>query len=211
MAMPDGFIPPLPDIHRLSVCAGSAALFGPLAYDGASVTEQRCHDVACRCRRDRSHRGTGLREPANDLQMDVELCYCCASTVIATGSRWSLFYCDPCAHRVRRLSRDAGFALIPLGRHSVMNGVSLPARDAAKRHRRAAFASAAMQVFDCIGRVHAWRRIIVAERIDAIRPGARSVPLAEYLAYCKRHAPSRPEMFRRLWRYFDVDSRVTDA
>lgn len=201
MATRDRFVPPLPDIRRLSVCAGSAALFGPLRYDDVAVTEQRCRNVECRYRRDRTHRGTGLREATNDLRMDVELCHCCASTIMTTGSRWSLFYCDPCADRVRKLERDAGCALIPLGRHSAMNGGALSGADAAKPRRRAAFVRATMGIFDRIGRVDDWRRLVVAERIDAIRPGAHSMPAMEYLSWCKRHAPSRPEMFRRLCRY----------
>jgi hypothetical protein len=202
-------VTPIPNIERLAVCAGSAAFIGPLAYgDAPPAIEQLCGYSDCPYRDDTSHQGRGLPQPDNDLQMEVELCYGCAAVMIPAGSRWSLFYCDPCAEMVRELARNAGDVLLPFGRHSIMNRISLSGASAVDPHQRAAFADASMGMFARIDRLYAWRALVVAERIEVIQPGARSVAAQAYLAHCARHAPSRPDMFRQLCRYFGIEGVV---
>jgi hypothetical protein len=62
-----------------------------------------------------------------------EICYCCGLEVIPSGSKWSLFYCRDCKARIRKLNEMIGRCIIPYGRHSLMNGVSLSGKNAKDR------------------------------------------------------------------------------
>ena len=46
-----------------------------------------------------------------------------------SGSKWSVWFCDACQHRVSTLNGSVGRCVIPIGRHSLMNGVGAPARE----------------------------------------------------------------------------------
>lgn len=58
-----------------------------------------------------------------DFNRKYELCWCCGLEIIPSGSKFSSFYCRDCKARIWYLNQKLGQCLIPLGRHSVMNGV----------------------------------------------------------------------------------------
>jgi hypothetical protein len=49
---------------------------------------------------------------------------------VSSGSKWSLFFCEDCKMRVVAHNQGAGRCVIPIGRHSIMNGVFLSRADA---------------------------------------------------------------------------------
>ena len=76
-------------------------------------------------------RDDGWRERewgTRDIAALVDLCHLCARNTMKSGTRWSWYACDICL-KVNRIvgevfgSRRAG--ALPLGRHSIMNGVTL--------------------------------------------------------------------------------------
>jgi hypothetical protein len=58
-----------------------------------------------------------------DFNKAYETCYCCGLEVIQTGSRWSTFFCRDCRKAIRKFNDSVGTCVIPLGRHSMMNGI----------------------------------------------------------------------------------------
>jgi hypothetical protein len=48
--------------------------------------------------------------------------------LLASGSRWSPFFCRPCQERVRALNHAVGRLVIPVGRRSMMNGIAAGGR-----------------------------------------------------------------------------------
>jgi hypothetical protein len=60
-----------------------------------------------------------------DLNYGFEMCRYCQAEVIASGSRWSTFYCEHCRPPVLQIndSLDSrGLVSLPIGRHSLMHG-----------------------------------------------------------------------------------------
>ena len=60
---------------------------------------------------------------AGDLNSDAHLCRTCLLTVVIGSTRWSLYHCADCKPAVVLLNRLARRCVIPIGPHSIMNGV----------------------------------------------------------------------------------------
>jgi ADP-ribosylglycohydrolase len=60
-----------------------------------------------------------------DFNELVSLCYCCGQEVLKSGSRWSTWFCEDCKHKVIQLNAQVQRCVIPIGRHSMMNGIGL--------------------------------------------------------------------------------------
>lgn len=74
----------------------------------------------CRCSNSK-----GVRPFHGDFDSGFEICWYCQAELIASGSRWSTFYCEQCRPAVLELndSLDArGLVSLPIGRHSLMHG-----------------------------------------------------------------------------------------
>lgn len=203
-------IEPVVSTDHLYVCSGSGGLFGPFAFDAGPPThEQRCHAKDDAYRQEPWHqRRTDLPEAIDDSPVVLSLCLCCASTLIASGSKFSSFFCHDCDASAKELRDIAGFPLIPLGRHSLTNGLGLTGATAADPDKVAAFVSASKELFARIDRLDVWRRGVVADFVDAISPGASHVHAAAYLAFTAQQAPPKTELFRQLCRYFGVDAEA---
>jgi hypothetical protein len=105
---------------RLELCRTCLHLRGPF-YDEFN----RCERVQpCSC--------DPIQPPWNafDYNECAELCRCCAAECVSSGSKWSLFFCEDCKMRVVAHNQGAGRCVIPIGRHSIMNGVFLSRADA---------------------------------------------------------------------------------
>ena len=69
--------------------------------------------------------------PGVDCPSGFHLCFMCAASKAGGTSRWSWNACESCLKFNNRLKSKSG-ASLPLGRHSIMNGVSVP-MNASKR------------------------------------------------------------------------------
>ena len=121
----------------------------------------------------------------HDIAALVDLCHLCARNTMKSGTRWSWYACETCLEVNRVVgavfgSRKAG--ALPLGRHSLMNGVTLNAGS----HDDAA---AAGFVVLLRGLTKVWERIFEWAPEEAGRLAASSgwdlgegaVPLVEWL------------------------------
>jgi hypothetical protein len=76
-----------------------------------------------------------------DCPSGFHLCYICARTMVGGTSRWSWEACNFCLTANSGTQKKFGFSLA-LGRHSIMNGISIPLREkitADDQHRHALF------------------------------------------------------------------------
>ena len=102
-------------LHRpanLQLCVACRGLRGP--YGG--------FDNLCRC-----HRDTWDRHPVprcGHLSNNVHFCRSCLSALAPGCSRWTVYYFVDCRPPVVVLNRLAGRCVVPIGPHSMMNGVS---------------------------------------------------------------------------------------
>lgn len=101
-------------LHRpehLQLCTTCCGLRGP--FDG--------FDNLCRC-----DRGAWDRSPlprCGDLSSNAHLCNSCITALAPGSSRWTSYYCADCRPHVFVLNRLAGRCLVPIGPHSIMNGI----------------------------------------------------------------------------------------
>ena len=72
----------------------------------------------CRCEEYKEYEGV-------DCPSGYHLCYMCAATVVGGTGRYSWNACESCLKFNRSLPGKYGFSL-PLGRHSIMNSISVP-------------------------------------------------------------------------------------
>jgi len=184
---------------RMELCRKCLILRGPF-FDSHNACErvQRC--------------GCEPRDPlwnAFDYNCAAELCRCCASRVIGCGSKWSVFFCDACKRRVVAYNGAAGRAVIPIGRHSIMNGVALNTGYARKGSARAAFAHGLSEVFDGIGRLERFHRTQVTRIASSIEASGSAVPVPHYVDHATRNQPSGSAVFAALVLGMGVEARGT--
>jgi hypothetical protein len=135
-----------------------------------------------------------------DFNTVVELCNCCGGVALSSGSRWSPLLCDRCFARVRALNELAGRCVVPIGRHSLMNGVSMPVRDYENDAVFTAFAdqlNAFLEQSIEFGR-RAREVVLTNLALLGYEPG-RDMRLNEYLRAARRSRKlSSKSMFRSL-------------
>jgi hypothetical protein len=146
--------------QHMQVCSTWAGLYGPFTDDWHESIVIRHQKCGCQ---NRSREQTEPRWPRADFNTAVELCYSCAAEVILSGSRWSVFFCEDCRPRVFALNRSYGLAVIPYGRHSMMNGFGITGEDAKDPQKLATFTEGFNSLFDRIHRLHDWRTNLVRD------------------------------------------------
>ena len=141
----------------------------------------------------------------------VELCYCCGMALVPGGRPWFLFFCDECKQNVRDFDRQCRRVIIPIGRHSLVNGSILrgldptvdglilsnqDVRDDAKLEQ---YFSKVRGMAASIKHLREWSRLEVANRLKEIgRVG--DIPLLDYRL--RSPVVDRPETFGRLVDFF---------
>ena len=146
-----------------------------------------------------------------DFNKLVELCYCCGKVLIPSGSKWNFFFCDECKQMVRELNRQCGRLMIPVGRHSIVNGSSFSGRrvapgymlsgeEAQDDQKVEGFLISVKRMAASIKRLNEWSRLEVANTLKEIgRVG--DIPLLDYRL--RSPVVDRPESFRRLVVFFE--------
>ena len=116
LGVPEDLVPLVPGFRICATC------FEPYEFrlQGA-VSRQRC-----RCP---DKVPEGRTWPGYDFNEHLHLCECCSMMVLRSGSRWSGWFCEACKGQVDELNRAAGGSVIPIGRHSLMNGVGVSGRE----------------------------------------------------------------------------------
>jgi hypothetical protein len=122
------------EFRSLSICTTCLGLFDPPSREQGTFEQQRCA-----CRKDNSEPRwcdpKGVRVDLDGTTYDyhvtydfnerARLCDCCGRYILPSGSRWSSWFCGECKDRIVSLNEEFGFALIPIGRHSLMNRFGL--------------------------------------------------------------------------------------
>lgn len=140
-----------------------------------------------------------------DFNTAVEFCRCCATEALRSGSRWSVWFCEPCKNRVAKLNHDAGRCIVPIGRHSVVNGVFY------NRNMTDSLAAVATQMVGLFGdmpRTAEWVRRVVTRNIkDAGLRSSAPVSIEAYRAGIARGRRVKKQRFDEMidaWRFGTV-------
>ena len=113
--------------------------------------------------------------------------------------RWSVWFCDSCRRRVRKLNDLAGRCVVRIGRHSLMNGVTV-----STDRGEAALAASCDQLITFLHNtkgISAWGREVVRSNLEALYgPRSGDVRLARYLVGAERSELNKEAAFRNLLR-----------
>ena len=188
------------EVSHVRICTECGGLKGHMPINGKN------YHLHCRCERVRS-RSVQELPPGYDLAPFIDLCFCCGLTPIRSGSRWSAFFCPDCMEMVRHVNGTFGSAIIPVGRHSLMNSVVLEPREAFDEEKVREFADRAKSLLHRVDLLFYWRSLTVLRVISELdMPGGKSIPYEKYILHTdgtKRYT-EKVESFRRLGAYMDV-------
>lgn len=160
---------------ELRICGSCRTLKGPVP-DRADGARQLCECAPPEAR---------CAEPlwGGDFNIYAELCRCCGLVLLRSGSRWCVWFCEPCKRSVMALNRAARRCLIPIGRHSLMNGVAARPEQLGTEVGVVAFADQLGTFIASIDGLCAWAAKVTASNTTALRfCGDVDVLLADYLA-----------------------------
>jgi hypothetical protein len=186
------------DYSNLAVCTEDFTLKG--MYKGK---EHRC-----RCQpkdeqwRDREWAGY-------DIAAELDLCHLCVRTPVRSGTRWSWLACESCRSADNQIANttlgESGprNKILNLGRHSMMNGISLRIEDAQGDNQTKRFVKSVMEVNSGWIRLFAWKdeeaqRLFEASGFDNLE----SVPLDRWL---ETNRASQGASVDAWCRFFDKD------
>jgi vacuolar-type H+-ATPase subunit F/Vma7 len=157
----------LKNLNSLKICRECFQLYGAVRLTDGQLVEQQCQ-----CRRSKqelwhvSVRGHNLY---NDFNVEYEICNCCGLEVIPSGSRWSLFYCRTCKDMIRELNDKIGKCIIPIGRHSLMNGISLSGENAKNKEAIAEFVTSVNEMNQSIIIVSKHEKKIIRKQVERLQ------------------------------------------
>lgn len=130
----------------------------------------------------------------------VDLCWCCAQSTVAAGSRFSRFFCPNCHDVVRDFNEAASMVLIPVGRHSWMNGISgqlAPGQSTAEF--ASIFTKAALSMNTRIARVRNWRKLILHDLLMALGlDGKNNIQLVDHDRALRDQQPDVQPVFQSM-------------
>ena len=145
-------------------------------------------------------RGQEVPRYGHDLHRTAELCRCCAVDLVTQGSRWSKWFCRECFERVKGLNLAAGTCVVPIGPHSIMNGVFMNTKKTRGPEALNAFASQLLTFFRESGGIEAWSREVTRYNLTVLVLGIEGpVPLHTYLVAAREcPALTKQAAFQRL-------------
>jgi hypothetical protein len=156
---------------QLQICLDCGDLRGP----------SRFWDEVCAC--DRAAWGESEVPRAGDLGSDARLCAGCLMTVVSGSTRWTLHFCRRyCLAAVGDLNRRAQRLVVPIGVHSLVNGVALPLDEHLTPLRVTAFYDQLSTLFDNQQRLHMLRERRTIERARQLGFTGGAVSVTDYLA-----------------------------
>ena len=131
----------------------------------------------CRCQ-PRTAQWT-LQWAGRDMARDLELCVLCVRDTVTTASRWSWLACNTCRTVSRAMGEANGVrSILPLGRHSLMNGIGVRLADGDLQVRRQTNAFlATVQRWDSL---NAWQRTEFAWLAAPLCGAGPTVSLVEW-------------------------------
>ena len=186
------------DATEMVVCGTCGEVRGPWRHVGDPAPPR--YTQGCRCMP-----GDAEPWPRVDFQTMVELCYVCGAEALPSGSRWALFQCAECKAWVMDLNHRFGCCVIPIGRHSIMNGVFYSAERVRAGVSAQEFADEIMDFVEKHDGLLGWRRRQVLANLAACGlDGQAAVPLAEYLAACTALPVDKAAAFAGVCRQYGV-------
>ena len=185
------------------VCSSCLDIYG-FVYLKSGIFYQKCNPK-CPVRDLKETMPITEKEQAKwegyDYNQTLTLCYCCGAEQLRSGSRWSVWFCESCNKRVREFNQAMGVSLIPIGRHSLMNGIGLELGPTVSKIKIKETIDDFHQLGARIDYLERWRRIVKSHNWRSARlDPEQDISLIKYLSSVK--GLSREEAFLGLREFF---------
>ncbi len=188
-----------PAFEDLYVCTTCGRFGGPLA--GRFAGHNPPFVQHCLCIRKEEPVWAGF-----DYNVAAWLCHCCGQTLVPSGSKLSVWFCDGCKRRALGLNASLRRYAIPIGAHSDHGAFSIRA-DATGLDIEI-FTERWRYVVEAMGYVNVWAseivRRLVAERFDGAAP---TLPIREYLAHARTDDDEKDLRFGEMLAFADALAR----
>ena len=120
--------------------------------------------------------------PGFDYNIAAELCQACGCAVLRSGSRYSVWFCSECKKRAGTLDTATGPRLIPIGPHTIMHGIALPANPEPTDAAIDVFFNRIRAFTARVDRLRSWSHAVVRSNLETLHlASAPTVLLADYL------------------------------
>lgn len=182
-------------LDHMFICTTCGGLHSdPAGSAWPHATPQRCYCEIEQIQRDE-------RWPGSDLNKMAELCYCCGQVLLASGSRFSVWFCGACKEEVGLLNGRLGRYAVPIGRHSLHAGWMLKPSGPDDQVWIEDLCNSWNAAAQAMERLAEWARVVVL-RIAAERfgSGADRIPVRGYLEYAAASEIEKMHYFRNMMR-----------
>ena len=158
---------------RLQVCATCCEVRGP--FSG--------FDNLCECDRTRWDHEPMPR--AGDLSSNVDFCQSCISALAPGSTRWTSYYCDNCRPQVILLNKLARRCVVPIGPHSIMNGIfTTPGDEGLDEAKLLSFSDQLTTLFREQGSLHERTKLRIRARLEEFGVTKHAILAAVYIDQC---------------------------
>jgi hypothetical protein len=189
---------------EMKICGHCGEIFGRVGVSG----EPGGFWQTCEC--GRTPAGIQVRSDLRaylnlDFSQVVTLCCGCGRELVQSGSAWAPLFCECCLMLVRQSNPPDPFSpwRIPIGRHSVMNGISLSGTDAQDDQKVGRFVQAVNSLQERIEHLERWKKLVITRnREEAGFWGDGDVELAVYLEAVSRDKLAKHKAIAPLWSFF---------
>jgi hypothetical protein len=174
-----------------------------ITYD----TELKRFPQRCEC-----DRGDEKKWSHGDYNEYQRLCMCCMSEVLRSGSKWSVWFCGVCKARIITLNKAAGTCVIPIGRHSLMNGLFANKETAASLEKQVQFANDLGTFFGRVNDLNEWKTIRLRTNLGLTKLAWKGDgKLDEYLRTLKKLdlRSLKQDSFLQLAEFFGVTNAAS--
>ena len=125
---------------------------------------------------------------AEDL-IACSICASCALNIVRGHTKWHLLHCDNCRAHVHSLNEHAGRIVVPVGIHTIVNGLALQGGDVDSDAKVEAFAASMTSLFERISALGRHVDRLVTDRLaTAGLDRFDTVSFEEYLDACRAHS-----------------------
>jgi len=181
----------------LLICKTCLKLYGRTsrAIDKSKDQASVSHFIKCNCRIGDTEKKRSVDPKKTDsvVKTTVQFCQCCSMELINFGSKYSYFFCEDCLKMATFYNQIAGKNLIPLGKHSFMNGIMLISPYTKEEARQ--FKTEIKDFFNRISSIVDWQKIALFENLhDMGFDFKEDIPLIVYnrlIAELKKDKESR--------------------
>jgi len=191
-----------PIYDQMKICKVCRFVYGPLKF----VEDNREFYQPCECNSAYSWRNEKSLQRAFNLDLDeiITLCYSCGTELISSGTRWSVWFCKFCKEKILQFnSTELYYAPIPIGRHSMMNGISLNLYRPGSMHSIPSFVQGVNSLFNRQDHLWEWRKLIVAKNCElAGLPTDQDVNLVDYLKATSNEESQKMDRILELVEFF---------